>query len=237
VKKIVFIFSLLFITSIAEAQWIKGFAIRSTAGYCGSEPANATYYIPHDGGSGDSYPTTRNSVTFGNTNQFNANDENNDSGLCSLGLAGRSYIDNNAATSRFHRIDLPNAGDYDFKISSRSPFTQTDPRIRIYDNTTLLWTIEYTGTMGSNDYLDANNTVHTSATNWGTNNTAKRLTFSTTTAFVYAGWGDGSHAGSTSINFFEFAEVTPTPTPTPTPGTVTARKGQDCAAIKGQCLQ
>lgn len=206
-KKIVILFLFLSLTTVAEAQWIKGFAFRNTSAYCGSDPANATWFRPSDGGGGDTYPVTRNSVTFGSTNQTIANREDNDSARCSIGVAGRSYINNNAASSRRHRIDLPAAGQYDIKLSSRSPFGQTDPKIFIYDNATLLWTVSFTGTMGVEDHLDANNAVHTSAALWAANNTAKRLTFATTTAFIDTGWGDGSHTGSTSINFLEVSQV------------------------------
>lgn len=195
---------------IVEAQWVKGFAFRNTSAYCGSDPANATWFRPHDGGGGDSYPTTRNSVTFGSTNQTISNREDNDNTRCSIGLAGRSYMNNNAASSRRHQIDLPAAGVYDIKLSSQSLFGQTDPKIFIYDNTTLLYTLSHSGALTGSQWLDINDTIHSSAANWAANNTARRLTFATTTLYVDTGWGDGAHTGSTSINYLEISQVSST---------------------------
>lgn len=236
-KKIALVFLLLLVSSIAEAQWTRGLNLRNTSGYC-TDAANTTYYLSQTGGGGDVYPVTRGSpsLTFGDVATLSIASRNDVDNGIDCRLAGNSYSDHSAAKQQL-RIDLPNAGTYDINIAmGNALFGGTNPQAEIFDNTTLLWTVAYTGTLPgfpSPDFLDANNVVRTSPSDWVTNNTPKRLTFSTTTLIIKYGRAN-SDGGSSGLTHVFVTEVTPTPTPTPS---VTTRKGQDCLQIKGQCFQ
>src|SRR3990167_6684343 len=86
--------------------WDKGFDFRNTSAYV-TDPADHTYVLHTE-----TYPTTRNGVTFGwSAGTIDSRDR--DSGIDAR-LAGINF---GAATGTF-RVDLPATGDYDVRIAS-----------------------------------------------------------------------------------------------------------------------
>lgn len=80
-------------------SWDKGFNFRQTSGFV-TDPANTTYVTA------DSYPTTRNSVTFGWNAGVNFADRNaaNDARIAGINF--------NSGSGYEFRVDLPNTGDF-----------------------------------------------------------------------------------------------------------------------------
>lgn len=81
-----------------------GFNFRATSGYV-TDPANTTYSI------GDTYPQTRNGITFGWTGSPAAPTTRNRSTTVNAKVAGINFAA--AASPLTFRIDLPAAGSYD----------------------------------------------------------------------------------------------------------------------------
>lgn len=216
-------------TNTPVPSWDVGFFFRDTQGYCASDPSYGTYARSQDSGTGDVYDTSRvvngQTVHFGTTGG-NPGDSrrNRDSGLCSLGLAGKTQMGNASsingvpAPARW-RVDLPHTGDYDIRlaIGEAAGFqSPTNQKVRIYDNTTLKATITYLGTLTAGHYVDANGVEHNSAAAWAASNSSVRLNFTTTTLFMDYGYGDGVTDGITNVALLRISEASAGPTPTPT---------------------
>ena len=154
--------------------WDKGFNFRETAGFV-TDGANETYAIC----SAETYPTTRNSVTFGVENVF--------------GWSTRDRLDTNdrrlagvnwRSDKGLFRVDLEAADDYVIDLAYGDPSGgANNPDSKIYDNTTVLATIGPT-TNGSGEFVDASGVNRTSAALWVSNRVTIQHTFATTTFFV-----------------------------------------------------
>lgn len=151
--------------------WDKGFNFRETSGYV-TDAAGDTYVIP-----ADTYPTTRNGVTFGWT--VAATGQRDRNSLLDPKVAGVAF-GNGVGT---FRVDLPAAGTYSVRLAmgdQGSP--QTASQIKVKDNGTVLFTIGPHDTV--NDLYDANDVARVDAATWVAANTARSVTFATTSLFV-----------------------------------------------------
>lgn len=176
------LFALLLFPTIAAAQWDKGFNFRATSGYV-TDGANQTYVL------GDSYPTTRNSVTFGWTTSLSDPLRDRDN-MVDPRLAGVNQIPN--SSQKGFRIDLPAAGGYTIylAIGDAAIDQPVAQYVEVYDDTVLLFTINDTdGTLGGN-FDDAGGTNRTSAA-WPTDNVGIGVSFATTQMYVLVGKGSG----------------------------------------------
>jgi hypothetical protein len=91
-------------------SWDKGFNFRQTSGFV-TDGANETYVL-----SGDSYPATRNGVTFG-WEDAPSGDRDRNSGI-DRRLAGMNFVSSAAGASAYRfRVDLPAAGDYAVRLA------------------------------------------------------------------------------------------------------------------------
>lgn len=130
-------------------------------------------------------------------------------------LAGTNFATNASGSPTEFRIDLlGGAGDYEIRLASGDPtgFGTTKPHIKIYDDTTLLATID--GTAGIADFMDTTGVSfpNSGAPSWPANNSPLTLTFSSTTApgsnpklrFVC---GDTAVSGATALNTIGIKKV------------------------------
>lgn len=130
-------------------------------------------------------------------------------------LAGTHFVTNAAGSPDIFRVDLlGGAGSYEIRFASGDPagFGTTKPHIKIYDDATLLATID--GTAGIADFMDTTGVSfpNSGAPSWPDNNSPLTLSFSSTTApgsnpklrFVC---GDTATAGATAINVIGIKKV------------------------------
>ena len=144
--------------------WLKGFDFRLTAGFV-TDPADCTYVLETD-----SYPTTRNGVTFG-WEVSPAGGRDRDSGSDPR-LAG---INQGNGIGTF-RVDLPAAGKHDISLAMGDlSNTQEGTQVIVRDNTTPVLTIGPHDTAVA-EFYDATDTPYTAAA-WPANNDAVRVTF------------------------------------------------------------
>lgn len=169
----------LFLAIPAQA-WDFGLNGRATDTHC-TDPANTTYIRD---GVLDPYPTTR-TETFGYTATDSDNARDRDSGLdCRLAGVVFQRNDGNFTTIR---IDLPSAGTYDIRLAiGESTNARPDQRVEILDNATSKFTIT-SSTLAADNWIDANGNVRTSAADWVSNNTARSVTFASTTMIIKLG--------------------------------------------------
>jgi len=160
---------------------------RLTAGYV-TDDASETYSL----GGADTYPTTRNGVTFGleagsnweGRDQDNTNDRR---------LAGINF-DNfgGGGAPQTFRVDLPAAGSYDLRLAVGSAtFGGVSQYVEIQDTTTSLLTV--TGTTNAQEFRDALGTLLTNVT-WPGSNVASTKTFASTILRLIV--GDATRIGS-----------------------------------------
>lgn len=162
--------------SVASAADI-GINFRSTAGYC-TDPANTTYVLA------ETYPTTRNSWTFGWDGGLEYDDRN--SGI-DCRLAGAHKWANNQ-TPRVFRIDLLSAGSKDIHIAlGDASADRAYQYVEVYDNATLLLTIDKSSGTTAPAWYDAGGNLRSSAALWTANEVAFNATFASTTCYVKLG--------------------------------------------------
>ena len=87
--------------------------------------------------------------------------------------------------SRTFRITLPAAGAYYIRLAIGDIFAHGDQPVHVFDDATEFITI--TGSNGANEWIDATNTLRTSAADWIANNTAVIRNFTSTTLNVQVG--------------------------------------------------
>lgn len=207
-KKILYLILTLFLIwpNDSDAQWIKGFNFRDSSGYC-TDPANHTYFLSLDGGgSGDGYPTTRNTVTFGQTSTQGDSRRDRDSGL-DCRLAGVTFKANSDATPGVFQVDLPATGDYIFCLAAGDAFNVgTNTKIQVFDNTSGFSAITDASVAGG-AFMDATGVERADAATWVSSNACVTYTFTTTTAVVKVGYGDGSTSGNTYLAHFSLEQV------------------------------
>lgn len=192
------ILALLLSSSVAEAQWIKKFNFRQTSGYC-TDGTDETYVI------GDSYPTTRNSVTFGWTTVYGDRLRNRDATKCSR-HAGVNLTDNGSVQT--FRVDLPSTGTYRIRVAYGSATTGDTHYYKIRDDSTALRTCTAVTTT-ANQYGDANCTVRTSHTDWDSNNTAYEGSFSSQILIIQSA-PDSALGGSSQLAHVSVEQVSTT---------------------------
>lgn len=148
--------------------WDKGFNFRGTVGYV-ADGANETYIV------GDSYPTTRNTVTFGwigglgtFADRSAANDRR---------LAGINY---NNATSVF-QVDLIAAGAFTVHLGlgDQAGGGNAGCAVVVKDSGSTLATVNFNANVG-NVFTDATGAVLNNTT-WPAGEVGAALTFATTT--------------------------------------------------------
>jgi hypothetical protein len=190
----------------AEAQWIKEFNFRNTSGYC-TDGANATYALCINGAvTGDAYPVTRNSVTFGfDPSVFTDCRTDQEVANCDK-LAGRHFRNNNGTQTTF-RVDLPNAGTYRIRLAlGDNWYSRSNLTVQVYDNATLKRTVSCASTTPG-QFCDATGTVRANAATWISANAAVEDTFATTTFFLKIGTASAS-SDETAIAHLSIEEVT-----------------------------
>ena len=141
---------------------------RATAGYV-TDGSDETYSL------GEAYPTTRGGYTFGwnVSNTANARDRSSSN---DRRLAGQNQTNSGG---RYFQIDLPSAGTYKVYVAAGDAGSSVNGALwDLQDTNTVLASL--TGDLlGTNNFVDANDTVHTAA-NWPGSNAPQTLTFSTT---------------------------------------------------------
>lgn len=148
--------------------FVEGLNFRSTAGYV-TDGTDETYVLDTD-----TYPTTRAGVTFG-WESGSPFDLDRDSGN-DRRLAGCHACFSTAPET--FRVDLPNTGTYDIYLACGDAASdQAAQDWKVKDSTTQLFTI--TANPGSNEFVDATNTVRTAAA-WPGSNVANQQTFAST---------------------------------------------------------
>lgn len=180
-KLLATLFFILIASQGFTATWDKGFNFRGSSGYV-TDGTDETYVI------GDSYPTTRNGVTFGWLTSIGTQD--NDSTV-DRRLAGTNYsVPTGTAT---FQVDLTVTGAYDIRYAdgSTAGSGQVDQHFKIYDNTSLLVTNTQSN-VALDHYIDATN-VDRSEADWPSLNAINTQTFATTTFKLTI--GDGTTGG------------------------------------------
>lgn len=184
------------------ASWIKKFNLRGSSGFV-ADGTNETYLL-----TADSYPVTRNAATFGYISATGVSGADITSGApYAPELSGfHSILD--ATTPQTIRFDLTAAGVYDLTLGIGDwtvPGSQGIQRIEIYDNVTLLHTINLDIPRGA--LLDANS-YEQRVPQWQTKpygNTSKRLTFASTICNVK--FGRSSGAGKTTLGHIGLFQI------------------------------
>lgn len=152
--------------SFFSGTWTKGFNFRATSGYV-VDGADETYVIATD-----TYPTTRNGVTFGW--EDTANLENRDRTTSQdRRLAGINFT-STGSIDRF-RVDLPATGTYIIRLALGDTVAQSTAKVEIKDNITSLFIIGPHAVTGTK-YWDASDVERTAAA-WPTDNISVQQTF------------------------------------------------------------
>lgn len=157
--------------------WDKGFNFRASSGYV-TDPADCTYAT-----AGDTYPVTRNSVTFGWTVSPTSDRDRAAYTGDQAKLAGLCFGNSNGT----FQVDLPSAGSYDIRLAVGDAITgQSLMNLVVLDNATPVITLASMTTSDAQWY-DASGVLRTSAADWVANNVAVNCSFSSTTLFLQLG--------------------------------------------------
>ncbi len=185
---------------------VKGWNLRSdnTGAYASIDVSPDTYLI-----GGDTYPQTRNDVTFGQSDGDPnvANKGNADSGVVDKRFAGKWYA--SPAISFTIRVDLPAAGVYKFRMANGSTDSDFSPYrqiIVVKDTASTVFTHDSgAGSTGpvTDNYVDASE-VSRSEAGWAAANVGVNLTFATTICNVVVG---GGSAGYTTLAHFSLEKI------------------------------
>jgi hypothetical protein len=149
--------------------WDKGFNFRGTSGYV-TDGTDETYVL------GDSYPTTRNGVTFGWDAGVYAYDEYSSYDRRLVG-ANRGGYD----TTRHFRVDLPAAGNYLIRAAFGSVNIGSAIAAAFLDDAAVLSSVN--GEHGSSEWRDATGALRGWVT-WAAENASVTYTFASTTLRV-----------------------------------------------------
>ena len=149
-------------------SWDKGFNFRATSGFV-TDGATETYVL-----GADTYPTTRNGVTFGwdsavsDVNRDAANDRR---------IAAIHF----GSSARTFRVDLPEAADFLIHLGLGDTAQAADhSSIEFKDTTSSLFTVTNDRNVGTYRWTDATGTQY-AFTVWPGSETAVQKTFATTT--------------------------------------------------------
>ena len=158
--------------------YLGGFNFRQTAAFVtdgpGDAPALGELY-PHAYTNGLTAGWTT-ALSDGTRDRLASNDPR---------LAGTNSQANDGTQKSF-RITLPSAGTKLISLAiGDAGFPQNYQHVEVWDNTTLLYTIDKPGTL-ENNFLDATGTQYTAAL-WASAQALVPLTFATTTMFVVIG--------------------------------------------------
>ncbi len=150
-------------------SWDKGFDFRSTSGFV-TDPTNCTYVL-----AADSYPTTRNSVTFGWLGGVNGIDRN-------AGVDARLAGVHAAASLQQFQVDLPATGDYAISVAFGDESSSQNGTLTIKDNSSAVLTIG-PHTLTSGTFYDAADANYSDAA-WPGSETPVTKTFATQTLIM-----------------------------------------------------
>lgn len=184
--------------------WTKVFNFRSSSGYV-TDGADATYVI-----GSDSYPQTRNGVTFGYTSTTNMGFDDLNNGVDAR-FAGRNYASPNFPNT--FRVDLEAAASYDVRLANGnvSGGDQVFQSLVIQDNSTVLTTIAPVA-VTAGTYYDATSINRTDIADWIANNAKFTGTFATTTFNLVIG-GLGGYTVIATLSLDRAAVVAGTKAP------------------------
>lgn len=160
----------------------EGFNFRSTAAFV-TDPTDTQYADFQN----TVYPTTANGVTFGFEGTVSGGGHVNRSTGVDARLAGV-----NLTTSSTFRVDLPAAGDYAITLAlGDQAAARSNLTITFKDTNTTLFTVSGS-TPTTQDFIDAQGTIHGSAAVWVSSNATRTSTFSTT--IFRAAMGDATNS-------------------------------------------
>jgi hypothetical protein len=106
-------------------------------------------------------------------------DTNRDAGVDGR-LAGMCDCRAADATAWTFRIDLPSAGNYYIGLAVGDASFGNNQLLDVLDDSSVLFSISPETATSAGEFIDATETIRTSASDWVTNNTEALLTFSTT---------------------------------------------------------
>jgi hypothetical protein len=161
------------------AAFDKGFNFRNTSGFV-TDGATETYVV------GDTYPVTRNSVTFGWTNSGNLEVRDRNAAVDAR-FAGLNRFTDFGLVAITFRVDLPAAGTYDIRLAlgEEQNARPNAYSYKILDNASTLTTISGVSlTSSAATFRDAANGGPYSIANWPGSNTAYSGVFATTTLIL-----------------------------------------------------
>jgi hypothetical protein len=198
--KIIFTFVLLYSCTLAPplfAQTTKNFNFRTSgATYCdGSgevcvDDANTTYVNLTD-----TYPVTRNGITFGWTFSSNLDSRDRDNSIDAR-FAGFNFV-NNASDIQIFRVDVTSGASIDLRLAAGDIAATQIQYVKVKDNVTAFITCAGVQTL-SDEYMDAGCNVRSRAA-WPGSNTLVTHTMGSTTLFVEIGCV-ACDANSTTLN-------------------------------------
>lgn len=183
--------------------WTKGFNFRSTSAFV-TDTGNNTYVTL------DTYPTTRNGVTFGWDTGVGV-DKRDRNSVVDERFAGSNFP-NTPYDYKYFQVDLPAAGDYTVRLSM-GDYSYGQPVIfALLDNNTVLTSVAGASTL-ANQYRDITGVIRTSPSDWISNNAAYTGSFATTTLKLRVGDGGSSAYGGSVTHLWidQVAVVTPPP--------------------------
>src|SRR5690606_37932986 len=134
----------------------EGFNFRATAAFRADDPADTQYVLATD-----SYPTTRNGVTFGWESGSPAGRDRSSSGYIDARLAGLHFVANTGSQATF-RVDLVQTGQHEIRAAFGEPvsFLITNHYAQFLDGNTVFATLDKAGTSEPNPrFWDATGTL------------------------------------------------------------------------------
>lgn len=183
---------------------IAEFNFRSTAGFVTDGPGE-TYVLGTD-----SYPTVRDSLTFGwVSGPIQSRDRNNS---VDPRFAGINFVSNGAADPAVFRFDLPKTGHYAIHLAlgdMSSP--QTGIKVAVFDTSLPILGFDFLSAISSGQMIDANEVVH-SYLDWADNETPVADEF-TTTQFMLELGPSSTGTFSSTLAHLKIAFIGPTALP------------------------
>ncbi len=159
------------------------------------DPANSTYVLA------ETSSQTRNGITFSWSATGSPSGADR-SYVSNAKLAGINYT--GPGNTITFSVTLPSTGQKDIRLALGDPYFSSWAGVQclIKDNGSTLFTVG-PATPASGNVIDANGSEF-SAANWGANNVAKRLTFSTTTFSIQVSASGGNYV---TMCHLEIADV------------------------------
>ncbi len=113
-------------------------------------------------------------------------------------MAGVHFRENNSGARTF-RINIPAPGTYEITLAIGDAGSTSNNYWEILDDASSLEINDLTAaTTAGDNFLDANEALHTSGPNWVTNNTPKQYTFASSIVNIRFGKGSGGGATGTA---------------------------------------